>query len=126
MNGTMNRKLLFILGPVAGLVMFAAVIWMASQLMSREYRDPYRAPSAVVDATPRTQGLAAEAADAESKARAKPYAEAEYRTFPFVGSRVAIWAVAELHLLFAAFVLAVPIFAFIIDGIGYKNGDPRA
>src|SRR5205085_8690104 len=42
-----------------------------------------------------------------------------------VGSRVAIWVVAQLHLLFAAFVLAVPIFAFIIEVIGYKTGDMR-
>ena len=33
--------------------------------------------------------------------------------------------VAQLHLLFAAFVLAVPIFAFIIEVIGYKTGDER-
>ena len=51
--------------------------------------------------------------------------EAEYRRFPLVGSRVAIWAVAQLHLLFAAFVLAVPIFALIIEAIGYKTGDVR-
>ena len=125
MNGAMNRKLLFIFGPVTGLVMFAAVMWMASQLLNREYREPYRAPSAAVDATPRTQGLAAERADAETRAKATPYAEAEYRTFPIVGSRVAIWSVAQLHLLFAAFVLAVPIFAFIIEVIGYKTGDTR-
>ena len=56
MNGVMNRKLLFLLGPVAGLVMFAAVVWMASSLMSREYREPYRAPAATVDATPRAAG----------------------------------------------------------------------
>src|SRR5207244_10396770 len=31
----------------------------------------------------------------------------------------------QLHLLFAAFVLAVPIFAFIIEVIGYKTGDRR-
>ena len=30
MNGVMNRKLLILLGPVAGLVMFAGVVWMAS------------------------------------------------------------------------------------------------
>jgi len=125
MNGAMNRKLLFIFGPVTGLVMFAAVIWMASTLVNREYKEPYRVPSAAVDATPRTQGVAAESADAESKAKAKPYVEAEYRTFPIVGSRVAIWSVAQLHLLFAAFVLAVPIFAFIIEVIGYKTGDQR-
>jgi len=125
MNGAMNRKLLFIVGPVTAIVMFAAVMWGVSQLMSREYREPYRVPPAVVDTTPRAEGVAAEQADAEAKAKAKPYEEVEYRTFPVVGSRVAIWAVAQLHLLFAAFVLAVPIFAFIIEVIGYKTGDPR-
>jgi cytochrome d ubiquinol oxidase subunit I len=120
-----NRKLAFILGPVAVLVLFAAVVWTASQLMNREYRDPYRAPAATVDATPRTAGLADERADAEARDKAKLYEEAEYRTFPVVGSRVAIWAVAQLHLLFAAFVLAVPLFAIIIEVIGYKTGDPR-
>ena len=78
-----------------------------------------------MDPTPRAAGLAAEAAAADQKAEATPYAEAEYRAFPVVGSRVAIWAVAQLHLLFAAFVLAVPIFAFIIEAIGYKTGDLR-
>ncbi|NUR53175.1 MAG: hypothetical protein HOQ29_01895 [Acidobacteria bacterium] len=112
-------------GPIAGLVMFAGAIWIASTLVSREYKEPYRAPAAAADATPRAQGLAAEKADAETKARATPYVEAEYRRFPVVGSRVAIWAVAQLHLLFAAFVLAVPLFAFIIEAIGYKSGDPR-
>jgi cytochrome bd-type quinol oxidase subunit 1 len=125
MNGVMNRKLLIVLGPIAALVMFAGAVMMASLLLSREYKEPYRAPSATADPTPRAQGLAAERAEAESKARATPYVEAEYRRFPLVGSRVAIWAVAQLHLLFAAFVLAVPIFALIIEAIGYKTGDPR-
>jgi cytochrome bd-type quinol oxidase subunit 1 len=125
MNGRVNRRLLVLLGPVAGLLMFGGAIWIASTLVSREYREPYRAPSATVERTPRAEGLAAERADAEAKARATPYAEAEYRTVPVVGSRVAIWAVAQLHLLFAAFVLAVPIFAFIIEAIGYKTGDLR-
>jgi cytochrome bd ubiquinol oxidase subunit I len=120
-----NRKLLVLLGPVIVLVMFAGVVKMASGLMNREYRDAYRAPAATVDTTPRAEGLAAEKADAEKKAREKPYVEVEYRTFPIVGSRVAIWAVAQLHLLFAAFVLAVPIFALIIETIGYKTGDLR-
>jgi cytochrome bd-type quinol oxidase subunit 1 len=125
MNGAMNRKLLFILGPVTAIVMFGAVMWTVSALLNQEYKEPYRVPAAVVDTTPRAQGLATEAADAEAKAKAKPYEEVEYRRFPVVGSRVAIWAVAQLHLLFAAFVLAVPIFAFIIEVIGYKTGDQR-
>jgi cytochrome d ubiquinol oxidase subunit I len=126
MNGLRNRKLLFLLGPVAALVMFAVTVKMVSVFVSRsEYKAPYRAPAVAVDPTPRTEGLTAEKAAAESEARSKPYEEAEYRTFPVVGSRVAIWAVAQLHLLFAAFVLAVPLFAFIIEAIGYKTGDLR-
>jgi cytochrome bd-type quinol oxidase subunit 1 len=121
----MNRKLQFLLGPVLVLVMFGAVVQVASWLMSREYRQPYGAPAATVDTTPRAAGVADDTADAQARAKAKLYEEAEYRTFPVVGSRVAIWAVAQLHLLFAAFVLAVPMFAFIIEAIGYKTGDLR-
>jgi cytochrome d ubiquinol oxidase subunit I len=126
MNGAMNRKVLILLGPVAGIVMFLGVVWMASVFVGHnEYKEPYRAPAATADATPRAEGVAAEKAAAESKAKATPYTEAEYRRFPGVGSRVAIWSVAQLHLLFAAFVLAVPMFAFIIEVIGYKTGDER-
>jgi cytochrome d ubiquinol oxidase subunit I len=125
MNALKNRRLLFLLGPVLGLVMFAAVAKTVSVVLSREYKQPYGAPTATADPTPRAEGVAADKADAEKKAQAKPYVEAEYRRFPVVGSRVAIWAVAQLHLLFAAFVLAVPIFAFIIEAIGYKTGDLR-
>ncbi len=125
MNGVTNRKLLLVFGPVAGLVMFASVVMIATFLTNREYKAPYRAPAAIVDPTPRVGGLEAERAAAETAARATPYVEAEYRQFPVVGSRVAIWAVAQLHLLFAAFVLAVPIFAVLIEAIGYKTGDKR-
>jgi cytochrome bd-type quinol oxidase subunit 1 len=125
MNGVMNRKLLFVLGPITALLMFGAVVLVVSLLLKGEYKEPYRTPAATVDPTPRVEGLATERAEAESQARAKPYVEAEYRRFPVVGSRVAVWAVAQLHLLFAAFVLAVPIFAFIIEAIGYKTGDLR-
>ena len=125
MNGTLNRKMLFVLGPVTALVMFGGAVFTAWMLVSREYREPYRAPATTVDATPRVAGLEADRAAADAAARAKPYEEAEYRRFPVVGSRVAIWAVAQLHLLFAAFVLAVPIFALIIEAVGYKTGDAR-
>lgn len=48
-----------------------------------------------------------------------------YRVFPLVGSRVAVWVVAQLHLMFAAFILAVPIFAVIVEYIGVRTKDPR-
>src|SRR4029079_11609463 len=106
----MNRKLLILVGPVAGIAMFVAVVWIATVFVSHnEYRDAYRAPAAAADATPREAGVSADAPAAHTKAKATRYAEVEYRTFPIFGSRVVIWAVAQLHLLFAAFVLAVPI-----------------
>lgn len=50
----------------------------------------------------------------------------QYRPFLFGGSaRVAVWIVAELHLMFAAFVLGVPMFAVIIELVGVKSKDAR-
>ena len=40
-------------------------------------------------------------------------------------SRTAVWIAAELHLLFGAFVLAVPIFAVISEYIGYRTKDKQ-
>src|SRR6267142_49460 len=59
-------------------------------------------------------------------AGAQPAAkEPAYRAFPLIGSRLAVWAVAQLHLNFAAFILGVPIFAVIIEIIGWRTGDAR-
>jgi cytochrome bd-type quinol oxidase subunit 1 len=52
-------------------------------------------------------------------------AEEPYRTFLGYDSRIAIWIIAELHLMFGAFVLGVPIFAVTIEIIGWKTKDPR-
>ena len=51
--------------------------------------------------------------------------EPAYRDFPLLGSRLAVWAVAQLHLNFAAFILGVPIFAVIIEIIGWRTGEAR-
>ena len=47
------------------------------------------------------------------------------RSFFGLSPRATIWAVAQLHLLFAAFVLGVPIFAVIVEFIGWRTGDQR-
>jgi cytochrome bd-type quinol oxidase subunit 1 len=49
----------------------------------------------------------------------------EYGDFPLVGSRVAIWVAAQVHLLFAAFVLGVPMFAVVAEAIGIFGGEKR-
>ena len=51
--------------------------------------------------------------------------EPAYRSFPWIGSRLAVWAVAQLHLNFAAFILGVPIFAVIIEIIGWRTRDAK-
>ncbi|MBI4241315.1 MAG: cytochrome ubiquinol oxidase subunit I, partial [Candidatus Rokubacteria bacterium] len=51
--------------------------------------------------------------------------EVAYRSFPVIGSRLAVWAIAQLHLNFAAFILGVPIFAVIIEIMGWRTGERR-
>ncbi|MGH7544610.1 MAG: cytochrome ubiquinol oxidase subunit I, partial [Gemmatimonadota bacterium] len=48
-----------------------------------------------------------------------------YRQLGGVSSRAVVWIVAELHLMFAAFVLGVPIFAVVAEAIGLFGGDKR-
>lgn len=50
---------------------------------------------------------------------------ADYRALPGLGNRLAVWIVAELHLMFAAFLLGVPIFAFITEIVGVVTREPR-
>jgi len=64
--------------------------------------------------------LAAVPAQAQEAAK-----DPAYRQFPVLGSRLALWAVAQLHLNFAAFILGVPIFAVIIEIIGWRTRDAR-
>jgi cytochrome bd-type quinol oxidase subunit 1 len=119
-----NRTRLVLIAPLVGILLTVVgtvtTALMASptrpmpaatMLAAQQAGEPGKAP-------PQTKADAANDPD-------KPYVEAEYRQFPVVGSRVFIWSVAQLHLLFAAFVLAVPMFAFIIEVIGYKTGDAR-
>ena len=66
--------------------------------------------------------LAVAAAPAVAQEVAK---EPAYRNFPVLGSRLAVWAVAQLHLNFAAFILGCPIFAVIIEIVGWRTRDPK-
>src|SRR2546429_9631009 len=48
-----------------------------------------------------------------------------YGEFPLIGARAAVWIAAEVHLMFAAFVLGVPMFAVVAEAIGIFGKDPR-
>ena len=50
---------------------------------------------------------------------------ADYPKVAGVNGRIFVWLAAQLHLWFAAFVLAVPIFVFIIEAIGMYTRDQR-
>jgi hypothetical protein len=44
----------------------------------------------------------------------------DYAAPALIDSRLAVWTVAQLHLMFAAFVLAVPMFALFIEYLGWR------
>ncbi len=48
-----------------------------------------------------------------------------YGEFPVIGARAAVWIAAEVHLMFAAFVLGVPMFAVVAEAIGIFGGETR-
>lgn len=50
---------------------------------------------------------------------------ADYRHLPVIGSRSFVWVIAEWHLMFAAFVLGVPIFVFITEIMGVAQKSRR-
>lgn len=45
--------------------------------------------------------------------------------FPYLGNRTAVWVAAQIHILFAAFILGAPIFVVISEIIGKRKNDPR-
>ncbi len=45
--------------------------------------------------------------------------------FPYAGNRAAVWVVAQMHILFAAFILGAPIFVVISEILGWRNKDAR-
>ena len=48
-----------------------------------------------------------------------------YRSFPMIGSKLAVWGAAQLHLDFAAFILGVPLFAVIVEFLGWRTREAR-
>ncbi len=64
--------------------------------------------------------LVAASAGAQPTAR-----EAEYRTAFGLDSRLVVWFIAELHLMYGAFVLGVPIFAVLVEYVGKRTQDQR-
>ncbi|GAB4389328.1 MAG: hypothetical protein Kow0025_14020 [Thermodesulfovibrionales bacterium] len=49
----------------------------------------------------------------------------DYKEFPVIGARNAVWIMAQTMLLFAAFILAVPVFVLMIEIAGHVRKDER-
>jgi cytochrome d ubiquinol oxidase subunit I len=45
--------------------------------------------------------------------------------FPYLGNRVAVWSIAQLHILFAGFILGAPIFVVISEWLGMRFQDQK-
>jgi cytochrome bd-type quinol oxidase subunit 1 len=106
----------------------AAFMLVALKVVTVLHDSEYQAPVAGLQEsveTPRDLALQELQEDRAAREQAKPYEEAEYRAAPMVGSRVVVWVLAQLHLLFAAFVLAVPLFAMIIEAVGFFTKDKK-
>ena len=69
----------------------------------------------------KTEEVAGAEGEAVEEEASVPYEVAEYRNFFGIDGRLIVWIISQLHLLFAAFVLAVPLFVVIIEAIGAKS-----
>src|SRR5690606_35120047 len=49
----------------------------------------------------------------------------EYGDFPVIGGRAAVWIAAQVHLMFAAFVLGVPMFAVVMEAVAIFGRDEK-
>jgi hypothetical protein len=73
----------------------------------------------------KTEEVAGAEGEAVEEEASVPYEVAEYRNFFGIDGRLIVWIISQLHLLFAAFVLAVPLFVVIIEAIGEKSGQVK-
>lgn len=106
---------MLLLACVAALTLAALPIGGAA--CAAETATPTQADPAVAPAAP--------AADAPVYAPAPKLGTADYPRIAGVNSRVAVWLVAQLHLWFGAFVVAVPLFVLIIEAAGMATRDQR-
>ena len=71
------------------------------------------------------QAAASEAVPETVYPPAPQLTESDYPRIAGLNGRIVVWLAAQLHLWFAALVLAVPIFVLIIEAIGMKTRDKR-
>ncbi len=112
---------------VAGIAFLALIFFLTPIIISGNFSGEFF--NIAAQAAEQAAESVAEGGDAEKATSlygpAPKTTLASYPTVKGVNSRIVIWLVAQLHLWFAAFVLAVPIFVFIIEAIGMRTRDRR-
>ena len=84
--------------------------------------------TAAESAVTETEGEAAVEGEGEPQPAGNPAPKLASEDYPSVfgwDGRLIVWMVAQLHLFFAAFVLGVPIFVLVLEGIGIASDDIR-
>ena len=106
---------------LAKFIALALLVWVGLVLSSSENQSLFGWVDQLI---PAASAVTAEPAP-EFDATAAP--RPGLTDYPSVGvsSRSVVWVIAQLHLFFAAFVLAVPLFVLVIEWIGFKSGDQR-
>ncbi len=104
------------------LLAIACVVLVSKFTMAQESTEAVgeAAEVAVAEGTADADANGEETAEEVEK---EPYKVVDYRNFFGIDGRLIVWIIAQLHLLFAAFVLAVPLFVTIIEIIGIKTKD---
>jgi cytochrome bd-type quinol oxidase subunit 1 len=79
------------------------------------------------EAQPQRASVGAEGVKQESATALLPAPKPTRSDYPNIraSSRTVVWAIAQMHLIFGALVLAVPIFVLVIEFIGFKTDDDR-
>ena len=54
-----------------------------------------------------------------------PFPETQPLTMPVLGNRTIVWFIAQFHILFASFILGVPLFIIIAEALYLKTGDEK-
>ncbi len=114
---------------VVAMFMLPAFMPAASASEAAAPTEAVAAPAEAVAAAAEAVAAAATGAAADAKPAVSipvpKLTEADYPKIKGVNSRVTVWLVAQLHLWFGAFVVAVPMFVFIIESIGMATRDER-
>lgn len=125
LTGDVTTKRTFIGRQWSILLLVSAVflVQLATPLFAAEEPAP-TADSAVTETV--SGATADEPGEPQPAGEPAPKLTAEsYPSFFGLNNRLTVWMVAQLHLFFAAFVLGVPIFVLVIEGIGMATGDVR-